>query len=144
MSFEVKKLDSNEEAEAVQLLRIRVFVDEQNVPPEIELDEFDDIAVHAVAYKSGVVVGTGRLILDTPNDARIGRMAVEASLRRTGVGSAVLAFLENEARASGIKRVSLHAQNYVKDFYAKYGYIECGNTFLEAGIIHVEMRKYII
>ena len=122
MPLEVKRLDSHEEVEAVRLLRTQVFVDEQGVPPEIEVDEFDDTAVHAVAYNSGVVVGTGRLILDTPANARIGRMAVEASLRGSGVGSAVLAFLENEARSQGIKQVTLHAQNYVKGFYTKYGY----------------------
>ena len=137
-------MDSAKEAEAVRRLRTRVFVDEQGVSPEIEVDEFDETAVHAVAYQSGVVVGTGRLVLDTADQARIGRMAVEASLRRKGVGSAVLAFLENEAQSRGIKQVSLHAQNYVKDFYVKYGYLEVGDTFLEAGILHIKMKKYIV
>ena len=100
MPLIVKKLESLEETEAVRLLRMKVFVDEQGVPPEIEMDEFDDVAIHAIAYKSGLVVGTGRLILDTDTDARIGRMAVDAALRRTGVGSALLGFLENEARSN--------------------------------------------
>jgi len=139
----VKRLDSEAEAEAVRLLRARVFVDEQGVPPEIESDEFDAAAFHAVAYKSGAVVGTGRLILETNGDARIGRMAVDASLRRDGVGSALLAFLENEARSQGVRQVILHAQNYVKSFYSKHGYIEHGGTFTEAGILHVEMKKHI-
>ena len=116
MSFEVKPLNSHEETEAVRLLRTRVFVDEQGVSPKLEKDEFDDVAIHAVAYKDGVVVGTGRLILDTPTEARIGRMAIEASFRRSGLGSAVLAFLENEARTRGIIRIVLHAQYYVKNF----------------------------
>ena len=144
MSLEVKIVDSDLEADAVRLLRIQVFVNEQGVPPEIEVDEFDDTAVHAVAYESGAVVGTGRLILDTSENARIGRMAVEASLRGSGVGSTVLAFLENEARSHGIKQVSLHAQNRVKDFYARYGYREYGGTFLEAGILHIEMKKCLV
>lgn len=143
MPLIVKKLKSSQETEAVRLLRMRVFVDEQGVPPEVEMDEFDDVAIHAIAYKSGLVVGTGRLILDTDTDARIGRMAVNADLRRTGVGAAVLAFLENEARSHGIKLITLHAQNYVKNFYAKYGYQERGNTFFEAGILHIEMIKNI-
>ena len=143
MSIEVKLLTSYEESEAVRLLRIRVFVDEQGVPPELEIDGLDDEAVHAVAYSADMVVGTGRLILDTPTNARIGRMAVEASLRRSGLGSAVLEFLENEARSQGIIRLTLHAQYYVKDFYAKHGYCESGDTFLEAGILHVEMTKDI-
>mgnify|MGYP001300480700 CR=1 FL=1 len=141
MSIQVKIINSNEETEATRLLRIRVFVDEQGVPSDIEIDEFDDIAIHAVAYQSGIIVGTGRLIIDTPDDAHIGRMAVEGSLRRTGVGSAVLNFLENEACSKGIKQVTLHAQSYVKEFYSKHGYLEYGDTFHEAGILHIEMKK---
>lgn len=152
MSLEVKRVDSDQEAEAVRLLRIRVFVDEQGVSPEVEIDKYDplygdlsiDTVIHAVAYTSGIVVGTGRLILDMPENARIGRMAVEASLRRSGVGSELLAFLENEARSQGVKQVTLHAQNHAKGFYAKYGYMECGETFLEAGILHIEMKKHIL
>ena len=143
MSFEVKTLSSHEETEAVRLLRTRVFVDEQGVHPKLEMDEFDDVAVHAVAYKDGVVVGTGRLILDTPTDARIGRMAIEASFRRSGLGSAVLAFLENEARTRGIIRIILHAQYYVKNFYSNHGYCQLGDSFTEAGMLHVEMTKVI-
>ena len=69
---------------------------------------------------------------------------MEASLRRTGVGSAVLAFLENEAKANGVKQIILHAQDYVKNFYVKHGYIEQGEPFLEAGILHIEMKKNIL
>ena len=144
MSLTVKKLDSQIEKEAISILRTEVFINEQGVPPELEMDEFDDSAIHAVAYHSGIVIATGRLIIDTPNDGRIGRMAVEASARRTGVGSAVLVFLENEARSNGIKQIILHAQDYVKNFYTKHGYIEQGDTFLEAGILHIEMKKNIL
>ncbi len=143
MSLSIKILDSDEEKEAVQLLRTKVFVDEQGVPPDIEIDELDDAAIHAVAYQSDTIVATGRLIIDTPDEARIGRMAVDVSLRRTGVGSVVLTFLEGEARARGIKQVMLHAQTYVKEFYSKHGYLEHGDTFFEAGILHIEMRKYL-
>ena len=144
MFLRVKKLDSQEEKEAIGILRTEVFINEQGVPPELEMDEFDSSAIHAVAYASGIVVATGRLIINTPSDGRIGRMAVEASLRRTGVGSAILAFLENEARANGVKQIILHAQDYVKSFYIKHGYIEQGDTFLEAGILHIEMKKNIL
>ena len=141
MSLLVKRLETPEETEAVRALRTRVFVDEQGVPPELEVDELDDTAIHAVAFQDGAVVGTGRLILDTPTEARIGRMAVDASLRRGGIGGAVLDFLEDEARSEGIKLISLHAQHYVRQFYANRGYQERGDTFMEAGILHVEMVK---
>ena len=143
MSFEVKPLNSHEETEAVRLLRTRVFVDEQGVSPKLEKDAFDDVAIHAVAYKDGVVVGTGRLILDTPTEARIGRMAIEVSFRRSGLGSAVLAFLENEARVRGIIMIVLDAQYYEKNFYYNHGYCQRGDSFTEAGMLHIEMTKDI-
>ena len=143
MSFEVKHLTSTQETESIRLLRTRVFVDEQGVSPQLENDKFDDVAIHAVAYRDGIVVGTGRLIIDTPTEARIGRMAIEAHFRRSGLGSAVLTFLENEARARGIIRIVLHAQYYVKNFYFNHGYCQHGDSFTEAGMQHVEMTKDI-
>ena len=126
--------------EAAVGIRFRVFVDEQAVPPEIELDEYDAVAIHALAVDEGEAVGTGRMYLED-GAARIGRMAVDLPHRRRGVGGLVLSFLEEEARARGATEIILHAQDYVKDFYASHGYTEHGDTFMEAGILHVEMRK---
>ena len=68
-------------------------------------------------------------------------MAVDGSLRRQGIGGHVLAFLEAEALSRGIQRITLHAQEYVKAFYASHGYQEVGEPFLEAGIPHITMVK---
>jgi predicted GNAT family N-acyltransferase len=68
-------------------------------------------------------------------------MAVAADRRRTGVGEAVLAALEAEARTAGLREVELHAQCYVERFYARAGYAPEGARFEEAGIDHVVMRK---
>ena len=143
MGIIVKQLDSTIETKAIQALRMRVFVDEQGISREIEIDHLDDSAIHAVAYESDTIVGTGRLILDTSTHAHIGRMAVDAPYRSIGVGSAVLAFLENCARSKGIKSVTLNAQHHAKEFYTKHGYQEQGDMFLEAGLLHVEMTKEI-
>ena len=124
-------------------IRFEVFVNEQGVPSEVEFDNYDETAIHAVAYESDKIVGTGRLIIDTATDARIGRMAVNESSRRKGVGSQILAFLENTAKSNGIRHITLHAQHYVRDFYEENGYREQGETFVEAGILHVEMSKVI-
>ena len=139
----VKQAITEAEMAALRALRMAVFIEEQGVPWELEKDELDDLAIHAAAYLDGVLIGTGRLIIDTPTDARIGRMAVKTVLRRTGLGSKILIFLENEARSQGIKCLRLHAQHYVKDFYRKHGYYECGDAFFEAGILHIEMKKEI-
>ena len=136
----VKLVETEEDMEAAVGIRFRVFVDEQSVPPEIELDEYDAVATHAIALQEGVVIGTGRAIVEG-RSARIGRMAVDRQHRRGGVGGRILRFLEEEAKAQGAAEYVLHAQEYVKSFYASHGYEEHGMPFMEAGIRHVEMRK---
>ena len=74
-------------------------------------------------------------------EARVGRMAVRADVRRQGVGGRVLRFLEEAAAAEGAVEVTLHAQRYVAAFYLAHGYAEEGEPFEEAGIEHVMMRK---
>ena len=136
----VKLVESEPELDSAMQVRFRVFVSEQGVPPEEELDEADAVAIHAIALVDGQVVGTGRLVFDDDDRARIGRMAVDIQWRRQGIGGRVLAFLEDTALAEGAQSVTLHAQEYVKSFYAAHGYREHGSTFLEANIPHVEMR----
>ena len=139
-SVTVKKVETEQDMEAAVGIRFRVFVDEQSVPLEIELDEYDAVATHAVAMADGQAVGTGRAIVED-GSARIGRMAVDLAHRRGGVGGLILRFLEDEAREQGAREFVLHAQEYVKSFYASHGYEEHGDPFMEAGIRHIEMRK---
>ena len=136
----VKVVETEEELDAAIGVRFRVFVEEQQVPPEEELDAYDAAATHAIALHQGRVVGTGRVILDE-DSARIGRMAVDREWRRHGIGGLLLLFLEEEARTHGATGFVLHAQEYVKSFYAAHGYQEHGEVFLEVDIPHVEMRK---
>lgn len=140
-SVVVKLVESEPELDSAMQVRFRVFVSEQGVPPEEELDEADAVAIHAIVLVNGQVAGTGRLVLDDDVHARIGRMAVDVQWRRQGIGGRVLAFLEDTALAEGAQSVTLHAQEYVKSFYAAHGYRERGGIFLEANIPHVEMRK---
>ncbi len=129
--------------EAALAVRMRVFVAEQSVPAEEELDDEDATATHVIARQNELVVGTGRLLIRAEGTCQIGRMAVDQPWRRQGVGGQLLLYLEQEARSQGMSQVMLHAQEYVKDFYAAHGYLERGELFLEAGIPHIEMRKEI-
>lgn len=138
----VKLVESEADMEAAVGIRFRVFVDEQGVPPDIELDEYDAVSTHAIALLEGVAVGAGRMYLED-GSARIGRMAVDRQHRRGGVGGQILRFLEEEARSQGATSFTLHAQEYVKAFYAAHGYVEHGAAFMEAGISHIEMRKRV-
>jgi predicted GNAT family N-acyltransferase len=124
-----------ERAEAV---RRRVFVDEQGVPEELELDGFDPTCLHALALDAGGdVLGTGRLL----PDGHIGRMAVLALARGRGVGAALLQALVEQARARGDREVVLSAQMHAVDFYARYGFVAEGGVYVDAGIPHRLMRR---
>ena len=136
----VRRAADSELAELLEL-RTEVFVREQGAPAEIEHDELDATAIHAVARSDGEVIGTGRLILQPGAEALIGRMTVKSGLRRQGIGGRVLRFLESEASARGVRTVVLHAQSYVAQFYRNHGYREEGEQFTEAGIQHILMRK---
>ena len=137
----VKLVETEAELEEAIGVRMRVFVIEQAIPAEEELDQEDATATHIIAHCRGRVIGAGRLVLGEDLTARIGRMAVDQPWRRQGVGGRILQYLEAEARSQGMVRASLHAQEYVKGFYAAHGYREHGDLFLEVDIPHIEMRK---
>ena len=124
-------------------IRIEVFVEEQGVPREEELDDLDKTSFHAIAHINTYPVGTGRLILEGDNCGRVGRMAVRKDYRRFGIGGLVLTYLEEIALNKGITQITLDAQEYVKQFYSDHGYKEQGDIFLEVGIPHVTMVKII-
>lgn len=137
----IRQSVSQEDAAGLRGLRLEVFVDEQGVPADEELDRHDAAAVHVVAVRGSVVVGTGRLVLVSALEARVGRMAVKATVRGQGVGGALLRFLEAEAKSRGIARIVLHAQAHARTFYDKHGYVAEGGPFTEAGIEHLSMAK---
>lgn len=120
-------------------IRLAVFVEEQRVPPEIEMDDKDAACVHALAYAQGRAVGTGRLL----PDGHIGRMAVLKENRCLGVGSAILERLVEEARRRGMQQVVLSAQTHALGFYRRHGFMAAGEVFEEAGIPHQEMRRLL-
>ena len=127
-------------------IRLQVFVEEQGVPEDMEWDEFDQDAWHAIAKFNDQVVGTGRLILQT-NDhiqmAKIGRMAVLKDHRSQGIGQHILRALIQKGKEKGAQAFILHAQTHAIPFYASEGFEPHGPIFDEAGIPHVEMRLVI-
>lgn len=125
-------------------MRHQVFVGGQGVPVELERDGLDGRADHAVATVEGQVVATGRLVASEGEGGRfalIGRMAVLPDARGTGLGAAVLRALEDRAVELSLPTVELHAQTSAEDFYARVGYTRVGDTYAEAGLEHVTMRK---
>lgn len=125
-------------AEAMRI-RHAVFVEEQGVPAEMELDEHDARSLHALAFDGGAAVGTGRLL----PDAHIGRMAVRKDFRGRGIGSALLLKLCEAARSRGHREVVLAAQVHALGFYRAHGFEPYGAVYNDAGIPHQDMRRSV-
>lgn len=125
---------------ALQVVRRLVFIDEQRVPEELEWDEADPVAWHVLAVTANdEVIGTGRL----EASGKIGRIAVLAQHRGSGIGRAIVAHLVNQATELGFTKVYLHAQTTAVPFYERLGFRAEGPVFDEAGIAHVRMRHEI-
>jgi ribosomal protein S18 acetylase RimI-like enzyme len=121
------------------LVRQEVFIWEQGVPAELELDEFDPSASHTLAYLNGRCIGTGRLVDLGNRQAQIGRMAVLAKFRNQGVGRQILEGLVRLAQSQGAESIILHSQVSAIPFYEKLGFQAQGPAYDEAGIAHRNM-----
>jgi predicted GNAT family N-acyltransferase len=149
------RLAREADLDEVFALRHEVFVVGQGVPVELERDELDAAADHAVARREGVLVGTGRLVRGRiDEDGRlvpgtadavgtVGRMAVAEAARGTGTGRALLDLLVERAADLGLPAVELHAQLHARGFYERAGFVPFGEVYLEAGIEHVGMRHLL-
>ena len=128
-----------EAAQEAYLIRKQVFIEEQGVPEDMELDEHDPLAKHALAYQDGLCVGTGRLVRLDNHHAQIGRMAVLSAYRNQDIGSAILSSLITLAQAEGVSTLVLHSQISATPFYTKFGFVAEGPIYDEAGIPHRNM-----
>ncbi len=136
MDVHVVPVDWSSHREALQAIRGAVFIEEQGVPKEIEWDGEDDVSHHFMAInEAGQRVGCGRLL----PSGRIGRMAVLPEFRGQGIGRQILDAAIARACELGFRRVTLHAQKAVVDFYRKAGFLPEGGEFSEAGIPHQAM-----
>jgi predicted GNAT family N-acyltransferase len=123
-------------------VRTAVFVQEQGIPMEVEWDEADSTALHAVAYNGlGQGIATGRLVRHADGVGKIGRMAVHRLLRGSRVGADILQTLMDAARERGDREVKLYAQRSAEGFYQRLGFTPRGEPFEEVGIPHIEMVK---
>jgi predicted GNAT family N-acyltransferase len=139
-ALEVRPALDEDEVEAAKELRLRVFFGEQGIPRDGEIDGLDPASTHIVAVRRGTIVGTCRLRFPR-GQCKLERMVVAENLRRAGIGTELLEGAEREALRQGVSELILHAQREVEGFYAACGYVAEGETFLEEGIPHVQMRK---
>ncbi len=127
------------EFEACYAIRKTVFVEEQAVPVELELDEYDDTATHFLLRDGDVPLATARL-LDKHGRAKIGRVAVLQEMRGRGLGLLLMRAVLDEARRQGFSEAMLDSQTYAIPFYERLGFVAEGEEFDDAGIPHYLMR----
>jgi len=133
-------VDWSRYSQVLSSVRHVVFVEEQGVPVELELDGEDASARHAAAFAGDdEIIGTGRML----ESGKIGRMAVCQSLRCRGIGRALLDTLVEEARRMGLPDVRLGAQLSAIPFYERAGFQAYGDVFLDAGIDHQMMKRVL-
>ena len=146
LRYEAAPVTNFAEREAVFAVRMTVFVEEQAVPPEEELDAYDVAAMHFLARlaadtTSSGIVGTARLVDKGHGTGKVGRVAVLREHRGQGVGALLMRHIEQAARASGFTELILEAQCHALPFYEKLGYVAEGDIFLDCNIEHRLMRK---
>lgn len=127
---------------AIFALRHEVFVIEQHVPIELEIDEFDETAIHFLATIDEEVIGTLRMLVEG-TCIKIGRVAVKENHRKLGIGKKMMEEAINYAKTNGCHTMILGAQLTVVPFYEKLGFAQEGEIFDDAGIDHIMMAKKI-
>jgi predicted GNAT family N-acyltransferase len=133
----VRDADFTADFASIRRVREAVFIDEQRVPRELEFDDRDPLCVHVLVFEGDAPVGTGRL--DLAYGGKVGRVAVLASHRRSGVGAALMKRLHDIAREQRHAHLWCNAQLTAVPFYERLGYVRSGPIFVEAGIDHVKM-----
>lgn len=141
--YQYKLVDNESELKDAFRIRRRVFITEQNIPPNLEYDEDDRTALHMLAKDGGEAIGTARVLFLSNNQAKLERLAVLKSFRGRGIGSEIISFLEKELKKQGVKKVILHAQCRAIAFYKSCGYQETGTPFWEVDIKHIKMQKQL-
>lgn len=125
----------------VMVVRGIVFIEEQEVDWEGEIDEFEDESIHVLGEMDGQPVASGRLRLLPGGRGKLERIAVRRRWRGRGIARGMVDRLIDEARIRGAERLKLHAQTYLQEFYEEFGFRREGAVFDECGIDHVLMVR---
>lgn len=143
----IKKVDNPKELSLVYKIREIVFIKEQNVPKEREMDKYDSHADHFIIYAGRKPVGCARVRfyrkLIIWKTAKLERVAILKRYRKYGYGRQLMEFLIDYCRRNGVNKIILHSQIQAAGFYEKLGFRKYGNVFMDAGIKHIEMYKPI-
>ncbi len=140
LKLNYKLVESDNELKEAFQVRKMVFVEEQGISEDLELDGNDSKALHMVVQYGERIIGTARVLFPSPDVAKIERMAVLKTFRRKGIGSKIVSFLNGRLKTKKISKVIVHAQCPAAPFYKSCGFVELGVPFNEAGIPHIKME----
>lgn len=132
----IKTADFEKDFADIEKIRTSVFIEEQNVPLELEWDNDDFDSTHILVYCEGKAVATARLL----KDGHIGRMAVLKEFRNRHIGESMLKYLIGIANKQSINKIELSAQEHAVEFYKKYGFSVISDVYMDAGIPHYDMK----
>ncbi|RSK29282.1 GNAT family N-acetyltransferase [Bacillus sp. HMF5848] len=136
----VTHVTTPEQLDDAYYVRKVVFIDEQNVPEEEEMDQFDETSEHFVVYDGDKPVGAGRFrVVD--GYGKVERICIMKSHRGKGLGNLLIHAIEAYAKDTNVAKTKLNAQTHAEAFYKKLGYETVSDEFMDAGIPHVTMIK---
>lgn len=136
-----KIVETDKEYQDAILIRRKVFVEEQDVPLHMELDEYDQDATHFIAYDNDIPFGAGRIRAVEPAIGKIERVCVLPEYRGKHHGNLIMQCMEDYALSNNFEKLKLNAQSHALPFYEKRSYTITSPEFLEAGIPHRAMEK---
>ncbi len=139
----VKLVKLPEEFTAIKSIRKSVFQEEQKVDSALEFDGKDEISDHLIAYLDQQAVGTARIRYLDDNTAKIERLAVLSVARRRGIGKKITELALEIIANQNITEVVVHAQAHIKNLYKQLDFVEVGEIFTEAGLLHIKMSRKI-
>ncbi|HLR79413.1 MAG TPA: GNAT family N-acetyltransferase [Bacillota bacterium] len=140
--MKIQIVETNRQREQAERIRMTVFVKEQNVPVELELDEYDQEAIHFIGYQDGQPIAASRLRFMNQY-GKLERICVLKTHRGKSYGQQLIQQMEKEIKKHGYTHAVLHAQTQAIDFYKRIGYIVTSDEFVDAGIPHVTMEKIL-
>ena len=138
----VKIIENTEELDKAFAIRVKVFVEEQKVSAEVELDEYEPICKHVLVFDEEIAVATGRMRI-VGDRAKLERICVLPQYRKCGAGRLIVDKLEELAMTEGYFKLKLHGQIHAQNFYMSLGYEAASEVFMEEGIAHRLFLKQI-
>lgn len=138
--MKIKVVESKKEKDDALTVRTAVFVKEQNVPPNIEVDQHEEDSIHFVGYKYNMPIAAGRLRFDGKY-GKLERICVLKKFRGNSYGKKMIQAMEEEILNQGYNKAKLNSQTHAESFYKQLGYITISDEFIDAGIPHITMVK---